>query len=332
MNIEKHFSEIYSLIIEARNNVLKSVNKELIELYWRIGEYISKKVHQSNWGENVVQQLADYLKSQEPDLKGFSAQNLWRMRQFYEVYHDNEKLSPLVRELSWTNNLLILSKTKTAEEKEFYIRLSVKERYSKRELERQIDSGYFERTMIPDKSFTPKIKKLYPNIDEVLKDNYVLDFLKLPKDYDERDLQKAILRNLKDFILEIGKDFTLLGEEYRLQVGKKDFNIDLLFFHRELQCLVAIELKIQEYKPEFMGKMDFYLETLDATIKKPHENPSVGIILCKSKDADVVEFSLRRSISPAMIAEYETKLIDKKILRDKLNELFQLAEGNSKKE
>jgi len=254
------------------------------------------------------------------------------MKQFYETYKDSKELSPLVRELTWTNNLIILSKTKSIEEGEFYLRLAIKEGYTKRELERQIDSGFYERHMLSNKKVSPVVTQIHPEISQAFKDTYVLDFLDLPEHFSERDLQKAIIENLRHFILEFGRDFTFIGEEYRLQVGNNDYFIDLLFFHRELKCLVVVELKIDDFKPEYLGKLNFYLEALDRDVRKPHENPSVGVILCKSKDDEVVEYAMSRNLSLAMISEYQTKLIDKKILRQKLHELFQMSTDSLSKD
>ena len=325
MELEKQFTEITQLIQKARYNALKSVNKELINLYWEVGEYISKKIESSEWGMAVVDSLADYLLRTQPDLKGFTRRGLYRMKQFYETYKPYPKLSPLVRELSWTNNLHILSKTKSIEEKEFYLRLTIKERYTKRELERQIDSGFYERVILSDTKVSPMVTQIHPDIYSVFKDTYILEFLNLPENFSEKDMQKAIIQNLKKFILEFGRDFAFVGEEYRIQVGNNDYFIDLLFFHRDLQCLVVFELKIDDFKPEYLGKLNFYLEALDRDVKKDHENPSVGVILCKSKDNEVVEYCLSRSLSPALVAEYETKLIDKALLQQKLHEFFQLS-------
>jgi len=325
MNLEHQFLEVRNLIDKARYNAFKTVNTELIDLYWQVGEYISKKVESAEWGMGVVDKLAEYLQKTLLDFKGFNRRGLYRMKQFYETYKDNEELSPLVRELSWTNNLNILSKTKSMEEKEFYIRLSIKENYTKRELIRQIDSGYYERYMLTDKKVSPVVTQIHPNLSRAFRDTYILDFLNLPAEFSEKDLQKAITRNLKNFILEFGKDFAFIGEEYRIQVGNNDYYIDLLFFHRDLSCLVLFELKIDDFKPEYLGKLNFYLEALDRDVKKPHENPSVGVILCKSKDSEVVEYAMSRNLSPALIAEYKTKLIDKKILEDKLQEFFELT-------
>lgn len=243
MDLERQFDEISVLIREARISSYRAVNRELISLYLRIGEYISVRVKSSEWGKSVVNNLAAYLKLNEPDSKGFSAQNLWRMKQFYETYSNEQKLSPLAREISWSNNLLIISKTNSYEEKEFYLKLSIKENLTKRELERQIDSNLFERIMINDVSTSLSFKEHFPKSEKVFKDNYILDFLSLPKNHSEKELRKSIIENLKHFILEFGKDFTFVGEEYRVQVGNSDFYIDLLFYHRDLQCLVAIDLK-----------------------------------------------------------------------------------------
>ena len=328
MKLEKQFTEIHQLINEAKAKAFRAVNTELINLYWEIGKYISNKIVNQEWGKGVVKNLSDYLNKTEPDLKGFSSQNLWRMKQFYEAYHTNQKLSPLVREISWTNNMIILSKAKTEKEREFYIRLTIKERLSKRELERQIDSAIFERVILSEEKLSPVVREIHPSANQAFKDNYILDFLSLPKKFSEKNLRKSIIQNLKNFILEFGKDFAFVGEEYRIQVGKKDFYIDLVFYHRDLQCLVAIDLKITDFKPEYLGKMEFYLETLDRDVKKEHEKPSVGLILCKSKDSKIVEYALSRSLSPTLISQYETKLIDKKLLENKLDEFFELNENN----
>lgn len=325
MEVSKQFAEVYDLIVGARERVFRTVNKELIELYWKVGEYISVRVEDELWGKGVVENLASFLKEKEPDLRGFSARNLWRMKQFFETYRDFPKLSPLATQLSWTNNLIILSRTKSPEEREFYLRLSVKENYSKRELGRQISAFTFERS-IKGSKLSPLETETTDSLNSNFKDSYILDFLNLPEKHSEKELQKAIVLNLKAFILELGKDFTFMGEEFRVQVGKHDYFIDLVFYHRDLRCLVAFELKIDEFKPEYIGKMNFYLEALDRDVRKDHENPSVGIILCKEKDQEVVEYALSRSLSPTMISEYQTKLIAKSTLQSKLHELFEHSE------
>lgn len=318
--LEKQFLEVVQLIKEARYKALRNINTELINLYWRIGEYISRKVESAEWGESVVEQLADYIQQEYPELKGYTRRSLYRMKQFYETYRDDEKVSALLAQIGWTNHLLILSKAKSPEEREFYLILTTKEKYSTRELERQIDSSVYERTMLSNQKISPVVAQI-PN--EAFKDTYVLDFLNLPQNFSEKDFRQAIVHNFKDFILEFGKDFALVGEEYRVQVGNGDYFIDLLFYHRELRCLVAFELKIDDFKPEYLGKMNFYLEALDREVKKKYENPSVGVILCKSKDQEIVEYALSRNLSPALISEYRTKLIPKRLLQKKLHELFE---------
>ena len=247
------------------------------------------------------------------------------MRQFYETYKDSPKLAALWREISWSNNRLILP-CKTPEEREFYLRLCVSEKLSSRELERQIDSSVFERAMPGNQKLPAVLREIHPTIENTIRDKYVFEFLDLPEDYSESDLQKSLVMNFKKFILEISKDFAYLGEGYRLQVGNEDFYLDLLFYHRGLQCLVNFELKIKKFKPEFLGKLNFYLEALDRDVKKPFENPSIGVLLCKGKDDTVVEYALSRNLSPAVIADYETKLSDKKLLQAKLEEFTALIE------
>jgi len=318
------FDEVVSIIENARENAYRAVNRELINMYWDIGEYVSHRVSDGGWGKSVVRDFSDFIQSRYTGIKGFSPQNIWRMKQFYETYSENEKLSTVLRELSWSHNLQIMS-CKTDEEREFYLTLSIKNRYSFRELKRQMDSALYERTMLSE--VTNKLIIERSEGLSALRDSYVLEFLDLPESHKEKDLRKAIVGNLKDFILEFGKDFTFVGEEYRVQVGNRDFFIDLLFFNRELDCLVAIELKIGEFEPEHLGKMEFYLEALDRDIKKDNENPSVGLVLCTKKDASVVEYAMSRSLSPALIADYKLRLPNKQILENKLRELAELAEN-----
>lgn len=324
----EQFQKIVDMIESAKERAFRKVNEELILLYREIGEYISEQSKQAEYGDAFVQKLADFFEKNYPDLKGFNRRGLYRMKQFYELYKDEEKVSPLVTQLSWTNHLKIMSACKSMEERIFYMNMCARERLSKRELERQIDSGYFERYMLSQKPLTPAIEEARKATGNIFLDNYVLNFLDVPDPVSEHDLQKSIIHNLKDFILEIGKDFTFIGEEYRVQVGNHDYYVDLLFYHRGLSCLAAFELKIGEFKPEYIGKMNLYLEALDREVKKEKENPSVGIILCASKDDEVVEFALSRSLSPTMVSEYNLKLIDKALLQKKLKEYIKLAENS----
>lgn len=331
-DLEINFSEIINMIETRRQNAYKKVNEELISLYWDFGKYISEKVNDSNWGDKIVDKLVEFMKREYPTMRGFTRRGIYRMKQFYETYKDNEFVSTLLTQISWSNNVKILSSTKSIEEKEFYIKMCIKNNYTARELDRQISSGYFYRYMLSEGKANQGLSKAvgeedYPNTR--ILDIYSLEFLDLPNQYSERDLKKSIISNMKDFILEIGKDFTYIGEEYRVQVGNADFYIDLLFYNRALSCLVAFELKTDDFKPEYISKMDFYLEALDRQEKKKNENPSVGVILCAGKNEQVVEYAMSRSMSPTMVSQYTLNLIDKKLLEDKLKEITNIVEENN---
>ena len=315
-------ASLIKIIDESRQNALKKVNEELINMYWKVGEFLSREPEQAAFGDAYIDGIASEIQEAFPGIKGFNRRGLYRMKKFYETYKDNEIVTPLVTQISWTNHLLIMSGCKTDEEREFYIRLCIKENYSKRQLERQLDSGYYERYMLSTEVLLPEsVKKLGEN---PFLDSYVMEFLDLPNEYRENDLRKALIRNMKDFILELGKDFTFIDEEYKVQVGGDDFRIDLLFYHRGLQCLVAMELKIGKFKPEYISKMDFYLEALDRQVKKENENPSVGLLLCASKNDEVVEYAMSRTMSPMLVSQYQLQLPDKAILEKKLQQLVNI--------
>jgi predicted nuclease of restriction endonuclease-like (RecB) superfamily len=317
------FSEIVRLIATSREKALQAVNTTLIELYWQVGEIISRKVGAAEWGEGVVDRLAEFIAKVEPGLRGFTRRNLFRMKQFYEAYQGESKVSPLVAQLPWSHHLIILGQSKRAEEREFYIQLAIREHWSKRELERQFKTALFERAVLHPPKVTPVVAQRYPEALSVFRDAYAVEFLGLPSSHVEADLHRALLGNLKNFLIELGRDFCFVGSEFPLQVGDRDFALDLLFFHRGLNCLVAIELKVSRFEPEFLGKLNFYLEALDRDVRKEHEKPSIGVLLCASKDDEVVEYALSRSLSPALIAEYQTRLPDKKMLQAKLHEFYQ---------
>lgn len=352
--LQKQFTEIISLIKQVRNNALMAVNTELINLYWNVGEYISRKVANANWGDGTIDELSELIQNEHPDLKGFNRSGLYRMRRFYETYAQSKFVSTVLTQIelpefqptgivstvmtqletsdirgsilakiSWSHHLVLLSRTKSDEEREFYLRLCLKEKTSVRELDRQISSGVFERVMIGNQTLSPALKEIHPDVANTFKDTYVFEFLNLPEQHSESDLQKGLVRQMKNFILELGRDFIFIGEEFRVQVGNGDFYIDLLFYHRGLQCLVAFELKADKFMPGHLGQLNFYLEALDRDVKKPNENPSIGVLLCKDKDSEVVEYALSRTLSPTMVTEYTTKLPDKKLLQQKLHELFE---------
>jgi len=317
------FTDIIQLIKHSRTNAISAINAELINLYWNIGGYIYDKLEKSEWGESVVAELAKYIQQNEPEIKGFSDKNIWRMKKFYETYKDHPKLITLLREISWSHNLAIFSRCKTVEEREFYLKLAKLENFSFRELERQISASHFERTMLSNSKLSTASRESKNNLLNTFKDSYVFEFLSLPETHNEKDLQSGLVEQMRKFILELGKDFLFIGEEYKLQVGNSDFFIDLLFYHRGLQCLVAFELKVDKFKPDYLGQLNFYLEALDRDVKKSNENPSIGVLLCKDKDNEVVEYAMNRSLSPTMVSEYKTQLPDKKLLQQKLHELFE---------
>ena len=316
------FDEVLALIEAARRRAYQAVNTELVGLYWQLGEYISKKIESAQWGEGVVDELAAAIARQYPGMRGYTRSNLFRMRQFYETYCGNKKVAPLVRQLPWTLHLLILGRAKHPEEREFYMLAAIKERWTKRELERHIRTGAALRSDRPVKKVSPAVSQTHPTAIEEFKDAYSLEFLGLPDNHSEADLHGALLRNLGRFITELGRDFCFVGSEYPVQVGNQDFAIDLVFFHRGLACLVAFELKVREFRPEDLGKLSFYVEALDRDVKKPHERPSIGVLLCATKDNEVVEYALARTSSPTLVAEYQTVLPPKELLRRKLHELY----------
>lgn len=320
--IDKSFEQVASIIATARENAYRKVNEELILMYQNVGKYLSEQAKEASYGDGYIDSLSLYIQERFPGIKGFNRRGLYRMKQFYELYEGNEKVSALLTQLSWTNHLLIMSGCKSDEEREFYMILAIKERYTSRQLERQMDSGYYERYMLSQEKLLPEQfrSELNPFLD-----SYVIEFLDLPPKFKEKHLRKGLIDGMKKFMLELGKDFTYIDEEYTIIVGGEDYHVDLLFYHRTLRCLVAIELKTGKFKPEYVSKMDFYLEGLDRQVKKPDENPSVGLILCASKNDEVVEYAMSRSMSPLMVSEYQLQLPDKEVLKKKLQELADIS-------
>ena len=321
---EAGFAEVAALIAAARQRAFLAVNTALIDLYWQVGEYISRKIASAEWGAGVVPKLAEYIARTYPGQRGFTRSNLFRMKNFYETYQDDQIVAPLVRQLPWTHNLIILEQSKRPEEREFYLRMAVREKWSKRELERQFRVALFERTVLTPAKVAPAVRQMYPEAEDIFKDAYTVEFLGLLEGHSEADLHRALLARMRKFLLELGRDFCFAGSEYPVQVGGQDFALDLLFFHRGLNCLVAFELKVGRFEPEYLGKLNFYLEALDRDVRKPHERPSIGVLLCASKNDEVVEYAMSRTLSPALIAEYQTALPDKKLLQAKLHEFYML--------
>lgn len=297
--------EIKQRVRSAQYEALKAVNKELIALYWDIGHLIVTRQQGQTWGKGVVEQLAKDLRKEFPGMSGFSVRNIWNMRSFYLAYSRNPKLQPLVAEIGWTHNLIIMEKCKDDLEREYYIRMTRKFGWTKNVLVHQIENQTYEKTLLSQNNFENVVSDEFRDQAKLaLKDEYTFQFLELGDEHSERQLEMAILEKVEPFIQEMGGMFTFVGSQYRLEVGTKEYFIDLLLYHRALQCLVAIDLKIGEFEPEFVGKMQFYLAVLDDQVRLPHEAPSVGIILCKSKEKTTVEYALKDATKPIGIATY----------------------------
>ena len=361
---EQQFEEIRNVILLHRSKALQNVNEESLLMSWQVGQMVSNRLKSKEWGSKVVAQLSEYLRSQDPSLKGYSRRNLYNMVLFYEAYSSPEfieqveslnlphitqtfsaqdaktlivqpetaqiggvivqpetaQLPNILLMTTFTNHVEILNRCKTTQQRIFYILYSYKERLKKRELLRCIDNDTFGSLMGDKRNFSTGLLTTYPEATSVFKDRAFVDFLNLPQKHSEKQLHKGILDNIKQFVLELGKDFLFVDCEYPLQVGGSTFKLDLLFYHRGLQCLVAIELKTGRFKPEYVGQLEFYLEALDRDVKRSNENPSIGILLCQSADHSVVEYAMSRSMSPTMVAEYKRQLIPKEVMQKSLDE------------
>jgi predicted nuclease of restriction endonuclease-like (RecB) superfamily len=365
----QEFQQVHGIISQHRSRALQTVNNENLLSAWEVGAYVSARLKNAAWGSKTVIQLSEYLRSQDPTLRGYSRSNIYNMVLLYDTYSSQEFLQ-LCEQLkldrfyesknqillsqialsenaefvqptaglfpaflnitTLTNHFEILNACKTIEEKIFYVLYAYKEGLNKREMLRCLKNHTFASLMGDKHNLSQGLKKLYPQVVPMLKDTFFVDFLDLPKKHSEKRLQTGILDNLKDFVLELGKDFLFYGKEVPLQVGNSSFKVDLLFFHRGLQCLVAIELKTGKFKPEYMGQLEFYLEALDCDVRRSNENPSIGILLCQEADRNIVKYAMNRSLSPTMIAQYERQLIPKEVLQRSLNEFtnFLMPENN----
>ena len=297
--------DIKEKIHQAQYEAMKLVNKTLLTLYWEIGKSIVEKQKEHGWGKSIVETLSKDLQIEFAGVKGYSAQNLWYMRQLYLKYKDNAKLQPLVGEISWSHNIVIISKCKDDFEREFYIQMTKKYGWSKNILIHQLESKSYEKFLLNQTNFDKTVPEKYKHqANLAVKDEYNFDFLEMTEGHNERELELALLKNIRKFLLEMGGDFSFIGNQYRIQVGDEDFYIDLLLYHRKLKSLVVIELKAGKFKPEYAGKMNFYLTVLDDTVKQENENPSIGIIICKSKSKTIVEYALKKISYPIGIASY----------------------------
>ncbi len=304
---------IKSRIHSAQISASQILNKGLVGLYWSIGRDIVEKQEKLGWGKAVVERLSKDLKKDFPVSAGYSPQNLWLMRQVYLEYRDDRILQQLVGELPWGQNLIILQKVKDREARVYYLEATNKMGWSRNVLLNQIKAKAYERQQLSPKQHN--FQKALPihmaeQADKSMKDVYMLDFLGITQPVLEREMENRMVIAIKDVLLELGYGFAFLGNQYRINANKKEYFIDLLFYHRRLKCLVAVELKTGAFQPEFAGKMNFYLNLLDTYVKEKGENPSIGIILCADRDKFEVEFALRGIDKPVGVAEYRltTKL------------------------
>ncbi len=339
MNIEilqHHFiADIKQKVRQAQYEALKVVNTQLIHLYWEIGKSIAEKQGE-NWGKAIVPKLSKELQNEFPGIGGFSAGNLWLMSQFYTEYQTVEFLVPLVREISWSKHITILKKCKNNQERQFYILSTKKFGWTKNILIHQIENKTFERYLLNQTNFEETLpEKIKNQAHLAVKDEYTFDFLNLADEHSESELEQALIKNIRAFLLELGQFYTFVGNQYKVTVSDKEYFIDLLLYHRQLQCLIAIELKIGDFLPEYKGKMEFYLSILNDTVKLPHENEAIGIIICKSKDRTIVEYSLKTSTMPIGVAtyntsdilptEYQNLLPGSAEISDKINQYFDVT-------
>ena len=373
ISVEQQFGEVIDIILRHKSRASKAVNEELLLTAWYVGGYVSAKLKSEEWGSKVVTQLSEYIRSQRPDIKGYSRRSIYNMVMFYEEYSSETfamtvekylnrefvqipsaqieashskpssgraiivqpettqivqpKIGQMPKILGLTtlsNHVEILCRCKSDEERIFYILYANKEHLSYKEMQRCISNQTFTTLLGSKENMSKGLLKTYPDASFMFKDTLFVDFLDLPKKYSESRLRNGLLEHMKQFILELGKDFIFMDQEYRLNIGASTFKADLLFFHRGLQALVAVELKKTKFHPRDLGQLEFYLEALDRDVKRSNENPSIGIILCPEADRVVVEYAMSRSMSPTMIAEYKRILIPQERMQEKLNEFCDL--------
>ena len=318
--------DLKSKIHVTRQKVALSINSQLLGLYWEIGKDISTKQTNSNWGSNLIEQVSIELKHEFPDIKGFSRRNLYAIIQWYKFYSDKYQFVPrTVAQIPWGHNRLIISKIKDIEEAEFYCNEIVKNGWDRDTLEIQISNNHYQKVGKATNNFLETLPEQQSKlINDTLKDPYNLDFLGLEEDAIERTIEDEIVKNITNFLLELGKGFAYLGRQYKIEVSENDYFIDLLFYHMELRSYIVIELKAGKFKPEFAGKLNFYLSAVDSQLKKPEDNPSIGILLCKKKDKIEAEYALRDLNKPMGISEYNLTSAIPENLKSKLPSIEEL--------
>ncbi len=330
-NYDDFLRELKERIRSAQYAALKAVNRELISLYWDIGRLIVTRQEGETWGKSIVKSLAEDLQIEFPGISGFSASNLWRMKLFYESYEGKEKLAPLVREIGWSHNLIIMEKCKDDLEREFYLRMARKYGWTKNVLIHQVENQTYEKTLLNQTNFEATLPAAIKDQAKLaVRDEYTFDFLDLGEQFSERELERALLSRVDTFLRQMGGMFAFLGSQYRLEVSDQEYFIDLLLYHRRLRCLVAIDLKIGRFEPEHVGKMQFYLAVLNDQVRLEDENPSIGIILCKSKDKTIVEYALKDADKPIGVATYRVvSTLPKELIGELPNpaEIAKILEG-----
>jgi len=371
--MEQQFGEVIDIILLHKSRATKAVNDELLLTAWHVGGYVSAKLKSEEWGSKVVTQLSEYIRSNRPDIKGYSRRNIYNMVMFYEEYSSETFYATVQKYLSsefvqsasaqievhpkrtsqevtaivqpvvaqfiqpmagqmpkilelttFSNHIEILCRCKSNEERLFYILYANKEHLAKREMQRCISNQTYAALLSSKSNISKGLLEAYPNAPVMFKDTLFVDFLNLPKKHSESKLRKGLVEHMKQFILELGKDFIFMDQEYKLNVGTSTYKADLLFYHRGLQALVAVELKKTKFHPRDLGQLEFYLEALDRDVKRSNENPSIGIVLCPEADHVVVEYAMSRSMSPTMIAEYKRILIPQERMQQQLNEFCDL--------
>lgn len=298
-------NEITARIRSAQYEALKAVNKEMIALYWEVGKRITEQQTALGWGKSVVENLSRDIQKEFPGIQGFGVRNMWDMARFYTEYQSNEILQPLVAEIGWSKHIVILTKCKETQQRQFYILATKKYGWTKDVLINKIEAKTYENYLLGQSNFDITLPDSIKNQAILaLKDEYTFDLVGLAEEHSEYELEQAIIKNIRAFLMEFGTDFSFIGNQYRLEVDGKEYFIDLLLYNRRLQAMIAIELKIGEFQPEYKGKMEFYLNILNDTVKLPHENPAIGIIICKSKSRMIVEYALKSSNMPIGVATY----------------------------
>ncbi len=318
--INDQFVDIAERVTTAYEDAMQSANTVLLDLYWQIGESISRKMTSAEWTENTVEALAQHLACIQPGLRGFTHANLLRMRQFYEIYKNHAKVHVWVKLLPWTHNRIILNQSKNTEEREFYLRMALQENWTERELEKQIKSNLFERVFLWPKKVVPMLLHNPAGLGAPPSDDYLLEFLGVSSLQAETDPHCALTDKIKCFFIDLDSDFCFMGSKFPLQSETDDVPLDFLFFHRDLNALLAIKFKLGEFESGDLEQLSMHLDVLDCTIKKDHEQPSIGLLLCASSERNTVKYRFNTRLSPELIAGYERRLPSKMVLKIKLGE------------